>query len=280
MTEESVPAPETDPFDAAQYAAPQSQYAAPPFLDPPDPAVEARRKQRRRNTLRWTGAVVLAAVLGAGSGLAVIHPKRTEIPGLATAADGRYVFPPLVLPTLAPGEPAPGDSVNNPGGQHLADIRKLLLPKPHGAVANKSLPGSTGWLPESTLAAMTNASIPEELSEYGLRHTAAAGWKTPDGASTAIYLLQFPDNDAAATGGAQFTKELNTLPHGAAIASFNPTGTSITANYYTLTSHGKTTRYSYFTSGDTLVLITFSAPATVSITPFEQEIQLQTELLQ
>jgi hypothetical protein len=273
------------PYGAVPYGAPQ--YAAPPFLMPPDPVAEARRKQRRRNTLRWTGAVVLAAAVGAGSAFAVIQPKRTDIPGLATAADGRYVFPALTLPTLDPGQAEPGDILNNPGEKHLADIRKLLLPAPQGAVLNKSLPGTTGWLPESALVTLANPSITETFGEDGLRHTAAIGWTTPDGAGTSIYLLQFPDNADALDGGQQFANDLNNQPTGGSTTSFTLSGVrpgvsnaKPTVTYDTVTKGGKKTQYGYYISGDTEVLIVFSAPAGVSITPFEQEAQLQAELLQ
>jgi hypothetical protein len=285
----SAPAPAPAPARASAPApAPKPtvsvppQYAAPPFLVPPDPEIEARRRQRKHNTARWTGAVVLAVAVGAACAFAVTIPKRTDIPGLATASDGRYVFPPLALPTLPPGQPVPGDNADNPGGQHLSDIQKLLLPAPKGAVRTKSLPGPTGWLPESALIALSSPSMTEKLGESGLRHTAAEGWKTPDGASTAIYLLQFPDSNDATTGGNQFIAALNARPAGGTKKSFTPAGTTIAVSYYTASSHNKKTQtqYGYFTSGDTEVLVVFSAPTKVSIAPFEQEIQLQAELLQ
>lgn len=276
---------DVSPYGAAPYGAPH--YAAPPFLMPPDPVAEARRKQRKRNTARWTGAVVLAVAVGAGSAFAVIQPKRTDIPGLATASDGRYVFPALTLPTLDAGLAEPGDILDNPGEKHLADIRKLLLPAPQGAVQTKSLPGTTGWLPESALVTLANPSVSETLGEDGLRHTAATGWTTPDGAATSIYLLQFPDNSAALDGGQQFADDLNTQPAGGSTATFPLSGVrpgvsdaKPTVAYYTVAKGGKKTQYGYFVCGDTEVLIVFSAPATVSITPFEQEAQLQAELLQ
>lgn len=284
MTEESGPvlAP-VAPVSEPTWGAP-AQYAAPPFFAPalPDPEAEARRTARKHHTARWTGAIVVAALLAVGSAFAVIHPARTDIPGLATAKDGRYVFPTLTLPTLGPGQPAPGDTVNNPGGQHLADIRKLLLPAPHGAVPDKSLPGSSGWLPEDALITMSSLAMAEEFDEYGLRHTAAVGWKTPDGASTSIYLLQFPDHDAASAAGTAFSSNLAALSgtgagHG---KSFTPAGTTVTVTYYTITQGKTTTRYGFFADGDTEALIAFSAPNSVSIAPFEQELQLQTELLQ
>ena len=74
-------------------------------------------------------ASTAASVVGVGCAFAVMAPPRTDLPGLKTPSDGRYVFAPLSLPTLAPGQLPPGDLANT-GEQHMADIRKLLLPAP------------------------------------------------------------------------------------------------------------------------------------------------------
>jgi hypothetical protein len=274
VDQEPVPAFGLSQAEIAQYSS--------ALLQPPrDPAAEARRKQRQRNTVRWVSAVVLAVAVAAGSALAVTHPKRTDVPGLATAADGRYVFPALSLPTLAPGEPGPGDETNNPGGRHLADIRKLLLPAPQGAVPDKSLPGASGWVSENTMAAMADSSITQDFAEYGLRHTAGVAWKTPDGATTSIYLMQYADSHAAMTAAPMFDSSLSGTSELPADAqqSLTTSGTDAAVTYYSKTSGGTTIRYGYFTSGDTSVLIVFSAPIAVPLIPFEQEIQLQSELL-
>ena len=212
-----------------------------------------------------------------------MHPKRTDIPGLATASDGRYVFPALTLPTLPSGQAVPGDTRDNPGNQHLADIRKLLLPAPQGALQDKSQPGATGWVPQSTMVAMDNGTVAEDLLQNGLRHTAGVAWKTPDGATTSIYLMQFIDNQAAVTVGLDVRRRPERdVRHcrASAQSSYTTTGPAAAVTYYTTTSGGKTTRYGYFTEGDSNVLIVFSAPSSVSLVPFEQEIQLQSQLLE
>src|SRR6185437_1020159 len=109
-------------FQTPQWGA-ASQYPMMPVAEP---------KPKRPFPWRWAGAVVTALAVGAGCAFAVMAPQRTDLPGLKTADDGRYVFAPLNLPSLAPGQLAPGDA-SNTGGQHLADIRKLLLAAPQGA---------------------------------------------------------------------------------------------------------------------------------------------------
>ena len=90
-------------------------------------------KPKRRFPWRWAGALATAIVVGVGCAFAVMAPPHTDLPGLKTPSDRRYVFAPLSLPTLAPGQLPPGDLANT-GEQHMADIRKLLLPAPQGAV--------------------------------------------------------------------------------------------------------------------------------------------------
>lgn len=292
----SIPEPTSVPEPASVVPPPpgrakpeptQALYGLPPLPPLPlpstslDPEAEARRRHRQHNTVRWFGAIVLALAVGAGSAFAVIQPKRTDLPGLATASDGRYAFPALTLPTLAPGQADPGNTTANPGGQHLADIRKLLLPVPQGAVLTKPQPGDSGWVPENTMVELTTPTMAETLATYGLRHTAGVSWKTSDGATTSIYLMQFADNEAAATAGPLYDSALSAtanLPK-TAKHTYTPSGSQVPVTYFTRTSGGTTTQYGYFTSGDTNVLIVFKAPKSVPLVPFEQELQLQSELL-
>lgn len=254
-------------------------YPAPGPAPYPYPYLVAEQppKPKRHFPWRWVGAVVVTLAVGAGCAFAVMAPKRTDLPGLATAADGRYTFAPLSLPTLAPGQADPTASANA-GGQHLADIRKLLLPAPEGAVADQSLPGATGWVSlADTLTLLGGSSqSKKQFATDGWRHTAGVAWKTPDGADTKIYLVQFidsqADSDASSAldlfGGAQGTPQ-----------TFNGPGTSTVT--YTKTVSGSTvTWYGEVQVLDTELLIEFKAPNTVGIAPFEQEADLQVELLQ
>ena len=244
-------------------------------LSPPPP-----KKPRRKLPWRWVGAVVTMLAVGTGCAFAVMAPQRTELPGLKTASDGRYDFAPLVLPTLAPGQTDPG-SLSNPGSQHISDIRTLLLVPPKGAVLDHSLPGGTGWVSKAaTLALVGNSSsAADQLATDGWRHTAGVAWKTPDGAETKIWLVQFIDNTAATDASAAFDSF-----DGGAGPQDNSTNISIdggnSAEYFRVVKGSMASWYGQVTTYDTEFLIEFTAPTSVGITPFEQEIDLQFEMLQ
>ncbi|MFE6866198.1 hypothetical protein ACFVFS_06545 [Kitasatospora sp. NPDC057692] len=98
-------------------------------VPPADEGRTARSTRRRKAALRWGAAAVVCALAGTGSALAVTAPERTDLPGLATKGDGRYTFPPLVLPPLPSGKAAPKENKS----RHAADLRGLLLPVPKEA---------------------------------------------------------------------------------------------------------------------------------------------------
>jgi hypothetical protein len=234
-------------------------------------------RRKRGFPWRWVGAVVTMLAVGAGCAFAVMAPQRTELPGLKTASDGRYDFAPLVLPALAPGQSDPTSSAN-PGQQHLSDIRKLLLSPPKGATIDHSLPGGSGWVSESaTLALLDDSAAAEQFATDGWRHTAGVAWKTPDGAETKIWLIQFIDNSAAGDAGTIFN------PFAGAEQLPAPTMNLVenTSAFYKRVVKGSTTTwYSDTQIGDIEALIEFTAPTSIGITPLQQELDLQVELLQ
>ena len=237
---------------------------------------------KRRFPWRWVGAVVTMLAVGTGCAFAVTVPQRTEIPGLKTASDGRYDFAPLVLPTLAPGQSDPGSAANT-GQQHISDIRKLLLSPPKGAVLDHSLPGTARWVSKSaTLALLDDATATEQFGTDGWRHTAGVAWKTPDGAETKIWLLQFID--APAVGDANYANIFGSFGGGGLSETQSTPTTIVLANAsadYTRVVKGSTaTWYAEVSVYDTEFLIEFTAPTSVGITPFAQEINLQVEMLQ
>jgi hypothetical protein len=242
--------------------------------------VEPKPRKKVKLPWRWIGAVVTMLAVGAGCAFAVMAPPRADLPGLKTAADGRYDFAPLVLPTLAPGQSDPGTSANA-GEQHISDIRKLLLSPPKGAVVDHSLPGTTGWVSKSaTLALLSNAQqLAVQMDSDGWRHTAATAWKTPDGAETKIWLVQFIDNSAASDAAGSFS-----FFDGGSTASPTtltvPIDIQTTAQYVRVVKGSTATWYGQLQVDDAELLIEFTAPRSVGITPFEQEIDLQTEMLQ
>lgn len=263
------------PQQQPQYGAvPQPEFAAYPVaMYAPVPP-----KPKRTFPWRWAGAVVTVLAVGGACAYGVLAQKRTDLPGLATASDGRYDFAPISMPTLAPGQSDP-TAESNVGSRHLSDIRKLLLPAPAGATKDKSLPGASGWVGEKdTLAVAKDTSEGKEsFGTNGWRHTAGTAWKTPDGAETKIYLVQFIDGAAcknADSDFAQFTGGLNASPKSITVNSSTSVG-------YTKVTKGATTTWSGAVAvGDTEFLITFTAPNSVGLAPFEQEVDLQVELLQ
>ncbi|MGW4897535.1 hypothetical protein ACWEQL_35585, partial [Kitasatospora sp. NPDC004240] len=156
-------------------------WAAPGSPGAPVPAPEtaeeraARLSRLRRTALRWGAAALVFAVAGTGAAVAVTSPERTDIPGLRTESDGRYTFPPLVLPPLPSGKPSPG----GPNGlsRHAADLRNLLLPVP------KEAGGS-----------LVPASFPA-----GAPATAPGGTESPTGSPTATTPTAAPAAPTAAT---------------------------------------------------------------------------------
>jgi hypothetical protein len=287
-TAPTVPTPPAPAFGApagpgAPYAAPQPQ-PQPQFGGYPgsgDPAAMAAfapsaPKPRRPFPWRWAGALVVVLAVGSASAYGVLEQKRTDLPGLSTQADGRYDFAPLKLPTLAPGQSDPMTGPNS-GSQHISDIRKLLLPAPVGASKDASLPGATGWVSESDSLALLHAGSVQDFATDGWRHTAATAWKTPDGADTKIYLMQFIDDSAAGDAGEVFVA----FDSGASDTVKTLTAPGNASVQYSTVRKGSTnTWYGEAQTGDTEFLIEYTAPASVGLAPFEQEVDLQVELLQ
>ncbi|MEU8921901.1 hypothetical protein AB0D10_13335 [Kitasatospora sp. NPDC048545] len=230
MTDHSTPPqPASDPLPPAPLLT-ETAIGAVEFTEPAD-AVEdpaerlAHRARRRKAAVRWSCAALVFALAGTGTALAVTAPERTDIPGLATAKDGRYTFPPLALPPLPSGRPAPDAKGKT---LHYADLRHLLLPAPKeagGAVtaptvpvptlsptaagtptASPSAPPSASPTATPTAAAATADWVPcdailaeqqdpAKLNELLLQNACRAAtvreWTASDGTRTQIRLLRF-----------------------------------------------------------------------------------------
>lgn len=285
----SVPSPAPVPtfgagfsaLDPAAIAAEQAQHAQ----------AAARRSRRRRNALRWAAAVAVTLAVGGGTAFALTVPQRTDLPGLGTAADGRYDFPALTLPTLPADQPAPSASTNADAGRHLADVRKLLLPRPLGSAAGTVKSAADGWLtdPASLFVERDSGTI---FAQYGLRHTATESWKTGDGATTTVYLLQFTDlkaanaargrlsdSDTTVDATVSLSAALSGVPQDAKSYQTTPYGL-IDGDYTPVTATGTLTRYGSFRSGDVIAIVIQSGPASLPLTPFQQVMTLQAEMLQ
>jgi hypothetical protein len=174
---------------------PAAPAGAPEDAAVPGPAPAGKDRRVLRALLRWTAAVVVFAAVGTSAAYGITQMKRTDVPGLATRSDGRWDYPEIVHPPLPSGSPAPFAD-RNEATSHYADLRKLVLPAPRGARADKALAGDHGWVKTDVFLAEFAAkedrdTLTSTFRDQGLRHIAARGWTMPDGTRTRIYLLQF-----------------------------------------------------------------------------------------
>ncbi|MFI0944440.1 hypothetical protein ACH4Q9_00275 [Streptomyces sp. NPDC021086] len=271
--------------------------ALPPLPDAPPPGAPAPSgKDRRvlRAVLRWTAAVAVFAAVGSATAYGITRMDRTDVPGLATASDGRWAYPTLTAAPLPTGSPGPF-AEGNPAGAHYADLRSLVLPAPEGAEADRALRGTDGWLETETfLAEYAEESDRDELRQKvvdaGLRHIAARGWTTPDGTHTRIYLLQFGtavvvddlhamelapyDRPAYAVRGTESVEPDEDFPKAvesedvlmSVYAESEPYG-------------GEQVREAYLGAGDVLAVVLQSRAGGAEEVPFQQTVALQTRLL-
>ena len=281
----------------------QQQFVIPPMPEAPppvpasEPPVPVRvRKDRRvlRAALRWTTAVVVFAAAGAGTAYGITQMKRTDVPGLATASDGRWDYPVITRPPLPSGSPGPF-ATDNKTNAHYADLRALLLPAPKGATADASLRGTDGWLPTKTfLAQYTDTAerkeLAQKLTDDGLRHIAARGWTTPDGTQTRIYLLQFSTAVAAdelfSPGLISYDSPVYALDGAPATTYDDAVKTEILDNHVKASAYVEDkpvgpadVRQAYLSAGDTLGLIVQSRKGVAKAVPFKQTLTLQSQLL-
>ncbi|MFL5999686.1 MAG: hypothetical protein ACJ736_36260 [Streptomyces sp.] len=298
------PRPDEPTSHAASTPAPEPERGAVSALDvtgtaplsAPEPGPASAPKDRRvlRATLRWTAAVLTFAVVGAGTAYGISGVGRTDLPGLATKTDGRWVYPTLTKAPLPSGKPGPL-AAENKAGSHYADLRALVLPAPKGATEDKTLRGSDGWLATKDLLAEygekeDREELGNKLSDNGLRHIAARGWTTPDGTHTRIYLLQF---DTAAVVDDLFGKDI--APYGSPGFEPRDAATSVSDEHFPSAARipeitasvyiepkpygAEQTRHAYLSSGDVLALVVQSRKGAANPVPFQQTVTLQSQLL-
>ncbi|MFJ9816892.1 hypothetical protein ACIRU3_16760 [Streptomyces sp. NPDC101151] len=277
--------------DTTAVTAPQPAVPALPEAQPPAPAKDRRAL---RAVLRWTAAVMVFAVAGAGTAYGITRMDRADVPGLATESDGRWDYPELTRPPLPSGSPAPFADTNR-AGTHYADLRALLLPAPKGAEEDKTLRGSDGWLAtedylEEYALKAERDELRQKLVDTGLRHIAARGWTTRDGTRTRIYLLQFDtanlvdtkfasDNVAYGTPARQLRGSGEAVfdegfPEAAAVSGIERTA------YVEAKPYGaEQVRQAYLAAGDVYAVILQSRKGTAVAVPFQQTVTLQGQLL-
>ncbi|MFD7792944.1 hypothetical protein [Streptomyces sp. NPDC059759] len=318
MTEQTTPVDDTRPAeDATSAFVPQprsepptpaaTESAAPGFVVPPppvapplvgepqDPPVKVKKDRRvLRAVLRWTAATVVFAAVGASAAYGITRMERTDVPGLATEADGRWDYPAITKPALPSGSPGPFAETNT-AGVHSADLRQLLLPAPKGAKADASLRGDDGWLATKTFLAQyaekeDREAVGQFLTDYAVRHIAARGWTSTDGTRTRIYLLQF---DTASVAEDLVTNELVHYDSpryviGGAVTAVRDEQFPERAQVDDITRYAyaeakpygpEQVREAYLSAGDTIALVVQSHKGTAPAVPFQQTVVLQSQLL-
>ncbi|MEY9839609.1 hypothetical protein [Streptacidiphilus sp. EB103A] len=278
----------------AKADAPVGPPVGPPSFDtanvwavPPELLPSRRDRTWLRTALRWTTAAVVCAAVGTGAALGVAAPRRTDLPGLKTPADGRYVFPALKLPALPSGSVGPQEVATGSGQQlHVADLRQLLLPAPVDAKRDPAYPGATGWYPVADFSKKftSSDSMQSRFQDYGLRHVAATAWTGSDGTRTEVYLLEFrsPGNAIASfdadkgsirpRGQAALAPDDNfTLPEGLIAV------TSVAENADA--SLRPATRIVCLQYGEIEAVLVLTGPQPISPVVEQQEADLQSELL-
>ncbi|WP_329300434.1 hypothetical protein OG410_19930 [Streptomyces sp. NBC_00659] len=279
----------------AEAAVPPSPVAPPVAGEPEVPLVKVKKDRRvLRAVLRWTAATLVFAAVGSSVAYGITRMERTDVPGLATKADGRWDYPAIVKPPLPSGSPGPF-AESNKAGVHSADLRKLLLPSPKGAKADPALRGEDGWLAKKSFVAQyaektDRDTVDQVLTDHALRHIAARGWTTPDGTHTQIYLLQF---DTAAVVDLLYQDEFTNWGspgfalRGAASMQSDEVFAGVAqlddiARYtYTETKPygAEQVRQAYLAAGDTLGLVVQSRKGSARAIPFQQTVVLQSQLL-
>ncbi|WUP65934.1 hypothetical protein OG718_26475 [Streptomyces sp. NBC_00258] len=277
----------------AQASLPEGSSAAVP---PPPPSLPPAKGSNRvlHTALRWTAAVVVFAAVGVAAAYGVTRMERTDVPGLATASDGRWDYPEIHRPPLPSGSPGPFAETNK-AGAHYADLRELVLPAPKGAKAEAELRGEDGWLaPESFLAEYASKgdreTIGHLLTDNGLRHIAARGWTMRDGTRTRIYLLRFTTaavvDDLLAGKLTAFDYPRYHLRGTEEVADDEqfPASSQVDGVVRVLGNEAKPygaeqVRHAYLGAGDTVALIVQSRKGTTEAVPFQQTVVLQSQLL-
>ncbi|MFD5323639.1 hypothetical protein [Streptomyces sp. NPDC127092] len=294
----------TTPEATAEVTAEAPAEATPPVTAPPAvsdapgdplpqeaaPAAPARSRRVLGAVARWAAAVVVCGGLGAGTAAAITSMERTDVPGLATASDGRWAYPKLSLPPLPEGSPRPFTD-GNEGEVHHAELNKLLLPAPAGATVDPERDG--GWVGVdqylSLYAKDQRADLKQALDDSALRHVTARAWTMPDGTKSAVYLLRFKSvafsetfKDEALNAGSADAVLLDGVQYVETESLGDDVRVPDTALYAVAEKkpYGpEQTRWAYIQAGDTLALVVQSRKGEAAAVPFQQTVTLQNQLL-
>ncbi|MFE2327843.1 hypothetical protein ACFXD5_28700 [Streptomyces sp. NPDC059385] len=301
MTEQNTTAGAAEPVDMVKSPAPRD--AAPVTVEaaqgPVPAAAEAPEdkapKDRRKlfAFLRWTAAVTVFAVAGAGVAYGITLPERTDIPGLSTKDDGRWVFPQLAKPTLPPGAAQPF-AEDNKDGIHYAGAAELLLPAPKGAKPDPALKIEKDSVvsPDTFLEEYESTArekMKQGFADEGLRQIVGRGWLMPDGTRTRVYLLRFHSSGFANTfAGCGLNASVNGVKRmepdsaWAKVKSTQsaPSGIGVLSLYSEARPYGDDqVRLGCVDSGDLLAVVFQTRKGEAAALPFHQTVILQGGLL-
>jgi hypothetical protein len=257
----------------------------------PVPAAPARR--RGAAALRRLAAAAAFAAFGTGTAYGITQADRTDLPGLETRGDGRWDYPVLAKPTLAPGAPQPFSS-DNDGGIHYAALFQLLLPAPRGSAPDPALKveqdqkvSEDAFLEE--FEPTVRQRMKQEFTDEGLRQIAGRAWTMPDGTRTRIYLLRFsaPDfaDDRDRCGSTMNVNGVNRIEDDsdwrkAKFAQPNPALHGTVDVFAEAPPVGdEEVRVGCIQSGDVQAAVFQSRKGGVATVPFHQTVVLQSQLL-
>ncbi|MFJ9520260.1 hypothetical protein ACIRPK_18625 [Kitasatospora sp. NPDC101801] len=253
-------------------------------------AEERARRPRRRIKLRWAAAALVVVLTGTAAAVAMTSVERTDLPGLKTPNDGRYVFQPLALPPLPSGKPAP--SATEAKHRHHADLRLLVLPAPvGGTVSPAPAPGQPAapaeWKSCEDYAQLDKdpVKIQQQLDENACRGAVRRVWTGADGTRSETWLLKFGSESEAEAFRLKMNDGELKEPAGLEYAGLklDPSLEGRVSVEFTRTTAGAEKepvgRAAYLRNGDVVAMVVLSNPKGVPVQAFRQVAILQNQLL-
>jgi hypothetical protein len=259
-------------------------------LAPEAAAEEQARRPRRRIKVRWAAAALVVLLTGTAAGFAMTSVERTDLPGLETPNDGRYVFQALTLPPLPSGKPSPG--ATEAKHRHHADLRLLVLPAPvGGTVTPAPAPGQPAppadWMPCEDYAQLDKDPVKskELLDENACRGAVRRVWTAADGTRSETWLLRFGSETEANAFHRKMNdgdlKEPAGLEH--STLTLDPPMENKSSVEFTKATAGADNepvgRVLYLQNGDVVALIVMTNAQGVPAQAFRQVAVLQNQLL-
>ncbi|MCJ1680693.1 hypothetical protein MTF65_25770 [Streptomyces sp. APSN-46.1] len=258
----------------------------------PAPAAPPKDRRKLFAFLRWSAAVLVFGAAGTAAAYGVAQPERTDIPGLSTRNDGRWIYPVLAKPTPPPGAPLPF-AKDNEDGIHYAGLTQLLLPAPKGSAPDAGLKLEKDsvvtvdtFLEEYEGTA--RAEMKQGFTDNGLRQIVGRGWTTPDGTRTRVYLLRFHASGFADTfegcGPDMNLAGVNRIETDSAwgkakVAQSPPDTSGVTILEESAPVGDEQTKAGCVQSGDVRAVILQTRKGQVASVPLHQTVILQHQLL-